>query len=321
MKLLSIIIPTYNRKDSLLRQLKEIEKQGRIDEYDLIISDNNSNYDIGEHLKNNLSEDFFANIYLHSNKCNIGALGNISQILLLSKTTWFWTLSDDDIVAPDSLNIVLNDIKNNTDDISMIKYTYIDNIDEKHREIIESIDQLIKHYTTKKNSVGHLLFLSINVYNLEKVKPYADKIYTYSYTGIPHIIPFFWGLFEKKIKILFSEKKVVTYMYPDLDDHWNIIDIMLGLSTISDFLIFNKKQLNNIRKLFANNFQSIRFYKSCLSIKDRSLRIMVYRKCFFSLYYYKHDIKDWLYFLLFLIQHYLRIDCIKIGQRMKSFIK
>jgi hypothetical protein len=164
-------------------------------------------------------------------------------------------------------------------------------------------------------------FLSNNVYNMEKIAPYIDRIYTYSYTSVPHIIPFFFGLQKGTFKVFMSEKKPVTYIFPGWEYHWSYVEIMPGMATISDLLILKKRQLNSIRKVFSYNFNHIRFYKSCLLIENRSLRMMVYRRCFYAFYYYRYSITDWCCYLLFTIQHYSHIDFIRLVRKIKPVCK
>ena len=58
--MLSIAIPTYNRRDALLSLLKGIETLDYSPIYEVIISDNCSNYDVEAVLKENLSPDFLS---------------------------------------------------------------------------------------------------------------------------------------------------------------------------------------------------------------------------------------------------------------------
>lgn len=319
MKQLTIAITTYNRKDSLIKQLQRIEGQKQIDKYDLIISDNHSSYDLNVYLKVNLSKEFYENIQLHINLVNIGGLGNISNIFMLPKTKWMWLLSDDDEVTPNSIESIVSDIQQypNT---GVLKYSIINDIQENDTAI-HNIDELTKYYLKEKHSVGSLIFMSNNIYNLERIRSFIPYIYNYSYSYIPHINPILAGLAKGELVMQFLNTAIVHYVYPGRDNHWNYVPTMLGLSTIEDMdLGWNIEQQNKLMCILASNFQHLLLYKYCLEIGERRKRLNVYEKIYRSFYSHRKHLSDVCFYFMFHMQYYTGVNMILVGQRIKRIL-
>ena len=113
--LLSITIPTYNRPNQIIKQIKRLLPQ--LNEYvQVTIYDNCSLHPV--HLL--FSDDDKKKIYIKRNKTNIGADANIAKCFEECETKWLWVLSDDDFVADDAINKVISQILNNC-----MSFTYI----------------------------------------------------------------------------------------------------------------------------------------------------------------------------------------------------
>ena len=89
-KKLTVLIPTYNRKEPLREQLRSLEVQGLWDEYEIIISDNHSNYDVKEMINESFSADFVKIIRIERRSCNVGGDLNVSLSFQLPTTEWMW---------------------------------------------------------------------------------------------------------------------------------------------------------------------------------------------------------------------------------------
>jgi len=112
--LLTIAIPTYNRHEFLLEQLKRLVPQtSRLDEIDVLIIDNNSDISVAEFLNEKISLP--PNYKIIRNPLNIGIDANILECLKNTKTTWIWTLSDGDFIKGNAVKKVYNFIEGNQD--------------------------------------------------------------------------------------------------------------------------------------------------------------------------------------------------------------
>ena len=90
-KLLTIAIPTYNRKVELLKTIDDLIKYGFCDhkEIRVCIIDNHSNYNLQEILEERDLED---SIYLKTNAYNFGLGANIMECFRICSTCHFFTI-------------------------------------------------------------------------------------------------------------------------------------------------------------------------------------------------------------------------------------
>ena len=68
---LTIAIPTYNRRDSLIKLLKSIEASSYQQLKEIVISDNHSDYDVKEELTKEFPQDFLNYCRIIINPFNI----------------------------------------------------------------------------------------------------------------------------------------------------------------------------------------------------------------------------------------------------------
>ena len=99
---LSICIPTRNRPVQLRNCLNSIYLSKKISnlEFDVCISDNGSNYDIKELIK---EFDGKIKIKVNCNKENIGYQLNLIKTISMSDSEFVWAIGDDDLILPDGL--------------------------------------------------------------------------------------------------------------------------------------------------------------------------------------------------------------------------
>lgn len=112
--LLSICIPTYNRKKYLQETLDSIFSQDWFNEenIEIVISDNASTDGTRDFIQRYLFEH--KNIYYHRNEENIGADRNVLQAIQMGNGMYIWWITDDDIILPwglwEVLWVILNPI-------------------------------------------------------------------------------------------------------------------------------------------------------------------------------------------------------------------
>jgi len=96
LKMLTIVIPTYNRLDFLIKAYESVLQQDS-NEYILYILDDSTNlktYNFFQNLKLN------NNVFYIKNINNLGIVRNISNSFSMAKTKWVTMMSDDDIMEP-----------------------------------------------------------------------------------------------------------------------------------------------------------------------------------------------------------------------------
>ena len=307
-KMLSIAIPTYNRRDALLSLLKGIETLDYSPIYEVIISDNCSNYDVEAVLKENLSPDFLSICRLIKNKVNIGSSGNIKNQYLLCQTKWLWLIGDDDEVEPDCLKYIMNDIISDPE-CALFRYSISYDVDGRRSQHIEddivmrSIQDFIKYYQDGTKSKGNMVFMSNNVFNMEKLAPYVYYSFMFS-TPINPLIPAFKGLDEHKIYIRYRSAVICKYNEPEANDHWDRIRVLLSLSTVSHipFKSLNGTGLNKLMQTL--NFIPFKAFCGWV-IKDKSIHWGRIQMVYHDFYQFQKSVsKPILYALLKLEMKY-----------------
>jgi len=124
-KILTVCIPTFNRKMCLEKQLiffqKQIAKSKKIqDQVQFIVSDNASTDDTKVIIDDFEKKDRFFDYY--SNTTNLGLVGNIIASLNHSNTDYVWFVSDDDKLKDGIIELILDAICNNSPNFIFINY-------------------------------------------------------------------------------------------------------------------------------------------------------------------------------------------------------
>ncbi|MDP4173537.1 MAG: glycosyltransferase [Bacteroidota bacterium] len=121
--MVSVIIPTYNRKDKLVRAIKSVLAQS-YDDYEIIVVNDN-----GEDVSSVIEELKDPRIRLISHNINKGLSAARNSAIKYSRGKYLAYLDDDDIYYPDHLETLVNYLENSN---SKIAYT------DANRLIIEN---------------------------------------------------------------------------------------------------------------------------------------------------------------------------------------
>ena len=276
MKELSIGIPTYNRKKQLKKQLESLLAQDLSEVEEIIVLDNNSNYNIKK-LIDSLNSN---KIKLIINPINQGMSINVLNPFLYCKTKWLWLLSDDDLTLKSSISNILEGIRNSYYDTGLIQFSLFD-----HQESFYSknLNQYIDYYFNESEiRKGEIVFLSTKVFNVEVLNKYLAKGFEYSYTYIGFLIPIFIALNEQKISVFFNSNKIVEYLPPE-GDEWNFDKVGKGLSTLSHLdLDLNKKYKKKMLEVFMpiSYVEMYKFYLSNKHAKNASNYDIIYHNSY-----------------------------------------
>jgi len=320
---LTIAIPTYNRKEDLCRLLKSIliAKNSFLSE--IIISDNCSNYDIHKVLKDNFPTEFLSTCRIIKNPYNIGGPGNIRNQFLLCKTKWLWLIGDDDEVTKDSFDIIYNDV-NKDPECAFFKYSISYKLNNKTSSIIESeskidtITKFIDYYNNNNNHIGSMVFMSNNIFNMNKLTPYMYSAFTYS-TSITHLLPILLGLDKKDVYMRIKNSIICKYIEPNAEQHWNYMRILLAISTVPHipFRSINEKEMKNLMGILTLlNFRS--FVSWAISNKKDIQRWELVEILYKNLYCYSRMTFDSILFFMLKLEYKYNI---KILSNLKKIYK
>lgn len=305
---LTICIPTYNRKDRLINQLHSIFNQDRSNEVIVMVCDNNSDYDIHQALNEVFGSK--SNLCIHRNKYNIGGDANIASTFHHCDTKWMWMMSDDDVTTPNSIDKILNDIESVNDNVFGIKYS-LEGFTPHKDVTIGNIPDFLDYCVDNKVHAGDIIFISNNVYNIDRLRPYIGNALGRCYCCISQLLPYFDAMSRNDGVLQLSSFPVVTYMPATPGSSWNYLRITLAISTISH-LNYNleSKYLKLFREFFLRDFNRKKFLGDCFSAKPKEYGKFVFDTVYFSVFRYETNckIKNRLYKLLFYLSYYTNVN-------------
>lgn len=304
---LTIAIPTYNRKERLMEQLHSLIRQSDFDRVNVLICDNNSNYDV----KLSVEKTFGLrkNVEVVKNKLNIGGDANIALLFLRCKSQWMWILGDDDETTEDSINTILKDIELYPN-IAYFKYS-IKNFTPYSDVTVKSLEEYIDYYHYGNNSTGDMIFMSNNIYNLNIIGPYYKNTLINCFCRVSQLLPVFNLLMEKRGEIMFRSHPIVFYRSPEKGTAWNMLDISIGIASLP-LLNFDidRKHYHRLMLKISRSFPHDTIVKHCLKINNRYQSKLIYRHIFRCLFKERCNFRD---ILLFLAFHFLWFFRIKLN--------
>lgn len=280
MSLLTIAIPTYNRKKYLIRTLKILIPQ-LTKECEILIIDNCSvNYNIKKELKELIENK---NITLKINEVNIGSGANICRCFLESKSKWTWLLGDDDIPSEKSVEIILNQIKKKNNKIIAFKYSYsyLDKNLLYDDEVINNTNELLEKFEDKKSSINfsNFLYMSTFVYKTSEIKKELKTGYETIGTFASQITMLLMSLRSKNNSIQFIKDIIIKNNIVSYEEKWSRLRVGIGIAGIlnlnlgldlkrQQYLINALTRFINIKELFIETFSRIYSENDILVIKE-----------------------------------------------------
>jgi len=283
MKLLDILIPTYNRKSAVIKNINRLVKY--IEEYNLsedvgiIIYDNHSPDDTFNVLCDNysLSKE---NISLFSQKKNVGLEQNAVDILAKSSAEYVMFLGDDDYIQKEYLNVVIDNIRSNKDISCIIPSWIAKTISNKtiaYRDIGEN-----KYYQKGIKSVIELFTKGHQLSGVTFLREATlDKYLEYPTLRNLYLFMFFVGfncmrgdaihLTEYPVKVTLGEKK-----------DWNYGSHGLSIDKIKNIkILFRDKPIYRFRlenTVFIESIQSINVIYGRLNQKIYALILVCFSR-------------------------------------------
>ena len=312
---LTILIPTFNREESLKIILKALQSQGHIGEYQIVISNNHSDYDVSKMIDDEFDDEFKKNISVNTWSFNVGMCSNISISYLLVKTKWCWCISDDDKVLDGCIDRILQDIKTfDKENITAVKYSLLNKVQHENR-YIDSLDDFLNYYSPKSRR-GELYYLSV-LFNMDNIKPYLGLLTEYSYTYISFVIPIIKGLIDGK-RLFVSSYSCIEYS-ERAEDNWSAkryTKVMLGVRTFADIDFgISSKQHRKLLKVISQNLPLIRVTSKITQQRGWFRRRLLWKNTYFM---YKRNANIFLRMFcafLYLINFDLYETCRKIYYR------
>ena len=295
-KKLTIVITTYNRKQSLYKQLHSLEIQGLYDKYSVIVSNNCSDYDVDKWLDEKLSSDFRNIVTVHSHKYNMGGDINIALSFQLAETEWMWLLSDDDITEPNSISQIIGDINSNNE-VCWIKYSIAgEYIPYDDLRIYKPVD-FFNYFSSNGFGMGQMIFMSNNVYHIDKIRTYIGEAPKYADTCMSQLIPPLLTMKNSQVPMLLSSKSICNYVGGKIS-----YALLFAVIRVKNLLYYdfkpNDEEVTAIKSL---KYTSPRMCIGLLSsIATRKRRYMIFKKLFVD-YFSFTSLRGWVFIIYYLL--------------------
>ena len=162
---LTIVIPTFNRIELLRRSLK-ILLPILPEQVKLVILDNCSD-DVVENKISDINSKYpTKNLKVYRNEVNIGGNCNIMRALEYCETKYLWILGDDDIVQPDSFQIISETLKKYWGSI----YLNFSTSGGWIRDNVICTQGLSDFVINGIDDLGQIMFISSSIFDAEKLK-------------------------------------------------------------------------------------------------------------------------------------------------------
>ncbi len=237
---LTVVIPTYNRKNRLKRTLDLLEMQTDND-FKIRILDNCSDYSINELLEDR-DKIFCDKIEIVRNKINIGMSANIANAFVQGIDGWMWLLADDDIPSIYAIEDIYDEIEHSSG-VGAIHFAYHDfskylvngykDFKNLH-ELFAFYEDIVAKGQDLALCNGDFIYISNKVYNMKYVAKYCQDVFLYAYSGVPYLVPILFMLDNNRENLRISKKRIVTWDAPD-GDHWDYIKTLSGMRIVTDF--------------------------------------------------------------------------------------
>jgi len=186
-KILSIVIPTYNRGNLLDKQLSwAIESIGdRWDSIELLVCDNASDDNTLEVCAKWI-EYLSDNIRVFRNDSNVGLVKNCLLGLERATGKFAWLVGDDDNVTVEAVDVICNAIKINQDaGVFLLNHRYVSGIDNsiiipKFYQVLEDVNipkQAVSSFSKLlfNHDIRGILFITANVLNREYALQFIEN--------------------------------------------------------------------------------------------------------------------------------------------------
>lgn len=180
--MLTISIPSFNRKRSLEKTLQTLNPLNKNDNVEILVVDNCSNDGTWEWL---CHEKHKLGISIKRNTTNLGIEGNIIQALFLAKGQYIWLLSDHMNVNVSEVLIFIEKLK------SGLEFTFGYACISDYGSVLPSTYTPIKIRALDQPSLGNLVLFMGNISGFIINRSYliqsARYVYRFSLFSYPHL--------------------------------------------------------------------------------------------------------------------------------------
>ena len=171
-KLLTVVIPYYNRENTILETIESIENQTRND-FDILVVDDGSK-DNAEKIINEFNKKYNNIKYVYKENGGVSSARNLG--IKLSKTKYISFLDSDDLYDKEFVEVMLDDISQKDKDLSFCSYYYY-NGENTNKSISSFSDKnIVAEYLKGNNSTNMNCFVFSRKYLTENDLRFDESI-------------------------------------------------------------------------------------------------------------------------------------------------
>lgn len=222
--LLTIVIPTYNRNEKLLKNINHLLPQ-LTDGVSILILDNCSVVPVTITLAGILKA--YPNIKVITNEINIGGHGNFIKGILAVQSPWLWLLGDDDFASPDAISLITSTINQNPD-IGYINFSEGNTAARSEEIIYSNKESLIDGL----DDFGNFLFISVGVFQVALIQKGIRQMYEFAYSHAPQVALVLYAFdLNPKFTVMLSHKVIIAKNNINVTE-WSWLDVSISISII-----------------------------------------------------------------------------------------
>lgn len=293
--LLSICIPTHNRKKFLQYNIEKFIKLRKKYNFEVCVSDNASKDDTDAYMQSVVAKYNFIKYFKH--EINRGAAANCDFVLNMGNGKYRWLLGDDDEIFEEGLSFLLEICKERSENFIVVSgYRYCEH-EKNNFMLLDDKNKILENLGYNMGWMSTLIF-SKNILN--KV-----DFSNFSYNAYPHLINIF-RLLNCQCSLLYVNVKAVlpqnnSYMgYSDRYIRYTIKDWYLVADEIGEYSVEAKQVFRNsmieveynFKRILKLRIDGILTLKSIIEVKDILLKqnLLLVLKLFFGLMFPKKTI-------------------------------
>jgi hypothetical protein len=214
MPLLTVAIPTFNRHDFLRETLRALRGQAR-ENLELVVVDNCSTSPVEPLVQEALGGSGWS-FRVVRNPVNVGLCANILRCFEVAAGDWVWILSDDDVIEPRAVEVILETIEKYP---SLLFATYTQAVAPNYREqICESVDE----FFLALNSIPQVIFISTSLYHRGKLTPYLNLAYNFIDSGAPQTaLLLLAGLDQPNQELAYLSTRIASWQPPSPEQSYS----------------------------------------------------------------------------------------------------
>ena len=264
--LLSICIPTYNRKESLSNLIGFLEDE-LCDGVEVVIVDNASDYLPGNVPTIRKVLESGKPIRIVRNKSNVGAGANVMRCFELAEGQWVWIFGDDDIPEKGAIKKVVSILRASTNVLAYnFATTILSNQGISRKEVVEASG--IMDFASKVDCFSNLLFISASIFKKHYMLPHLRSGYYMLGSCAPHLAVLLSAIEAGNNSVIFHPLNIVKWNIDTLGG-WKLSVVFPKLRQL--FCVIENEQARKllaIKNSFSHPMGALSFRWSARAIKS-----------------------------------------------------